>query len=90
MWEYIKLRNGYVRSVGQYSDKRFMFDMLCTKMNRNWWYQLLEYTVCKVFKHKASFLTVEKGYTEKLGTFEITLCDRCRCGIMFYEGKNNE
>lgn len=86
--QYVKLKNGYMRAEHPYSSKRFMFDMLCTKMNRTWWNRLIENTICLLFRHKQGFLTVEKGYTNTLGYFEVTLCDRCRCGIVFYEGKN--
>lgn len=86
MWEYIKLRNGYVRAVGQYSSSDFMFKILSAKVNRTWWNRLMKNTICLIFKHKQSSLMVEKGFTTVLGSFEIVMCDRCRCGIIFYEG----
>lgn len=88
MWEYLKLRNGYVRIVNSYSDERFMFDTL--RVNRSLWNILMGDTVCLLFKHKQSFLCIEKGYTETLGSFEIRLCDRCCSGIIFYEGIKND
>lgn len=85
MWEYIKLRNGYVRSVDRYGADRFMFDTLCNSVNRTWWNRLIENTICKVLCHKKSCVIVEKGYTNRVGSFEIVMCDRCRVGVIYYE-----
>jgi hypothetical protein len=43
-----------------------------------------------MLRHKKSFLCVEKGQTKALGYFEVAMCGRCRKGIIYYEGKQNE
>jgi hypothetical protein len=86
MWHYKRLPTGYCRCKSTNDKDSYIFDILSNKLNRSIWQRVLTKTVCLVIGHIKGKICVAKGYTKEKGTFELILCDRCRAGILFYEG----
>ena len=86
MWYYKRIPTGYYRIKSKNDRDSFMFDILGNKVNRDIWKKLCQWTICKIFDHSPGKICIEKGYTKEIGTFELTLCDRCRAKVLFYEG----
>lgn len=86
-WLYEKLRTGYRRYKPYVSMTPYMYKILSQTCNRGWWRRVLELSICKrVLGHvNDKHMTIERGYTNENGTYEITLCKRCRCRVVFYE-----
>jgi PHP family Zn ribbon phosphoesterase len=71
------LDGGYVR-VNSEQDY-FLYNVLSNEKNRTWLHRIKEYTVCKLLMHLLDeTIVVERGYHNKLGTFKVGLCERCR------------
>lgn len=86
MWYYKRLSTGYCRTKSVNDKDDFIFNILGDKVNRGLLKKLCQWTICKIFGHSRGGVCVEKGYTKERGAFELTLCDRCKSKVLFYEG----
>lgn len=82
---YCKTKDGYVRYTTSLQDT-FIHTVLTCNSNRTIKHKFYEHIVCWLFGHVVSSVVVVKGYSHKLGTFNVSMCDKCRREILFYEG----
>lgn len=85
-----RLKDGYSRSTIKGSSTSYMYDILSNSINRTVWNKICQKTICKILGHMKSVVCVEKGHTNTLGDFEVSLCKLCRCRVLFYERHKNE